>query len=404
MAHVTSLTDSRLARAQAAARAADRLVAADLAQLPVMVGFDGFVDLIIDVVAQRTAPGPEGYRRIATISEYAQRCAGAAGKSTNLEIVVKEQRFGGNGPLMGGAIAQLGAPLTYVGSIGGGGSGGGGGGGDAIDPAFNDFARRCRAAGGVVIPVGPPAQTHALEFDDGKLMFNDPRNVQSVSWESLSSFPGPDALGAMIRTARLLAIVNWTNMPSVTGIVRGVTDLLAQSGWTRPRVFIDLSDPARRTEADLRELLDLLRALNTHTPVTLGLNLAEAEQVDRVSGGGAFDGPGRGGAAIEKAAAALLRRLGLDTVVIHPREGAGAADAQGRSVWFEGPLCARPKLSTGAGDHFNAGFAVAQALGAPLDEACALGCAVSGAYVRDGASPTRTRLAQFLRELPDPEQ
>jgi hypothetical protein len=36
-------------------------------------------------------------------------------------------------------------------------------------------------------------------------------------------------------------------------------------------------------------------------------------------------------------------------------------------------------------------------------QALALGCGVSGAYVRDAQSPTRERLIEFLRDLPAPE-
>ena len=67
-------------------------------------------------------------------------------------------------------------------------------------------------------------------------------------------------------------------------------------------------------------------------------------------------------------------------------------------------MVARPALSTGAGDHFNAGFALGLALGVPLPAALAIGCATSGAYVRDAQSPDRPRLVKFLRDLPEPEQ
>jgi sugar/nucleoside kinase (ribokinase family) len=102
-------------------------------------------------------------------------------------------------------------------------------------------------------------------------------------------------------------------------------------------------------------------------------------------------------------ARSIREKVGLESVVIHPRDGAAAA-IEGQATWFEGPFCARPRLSTGAGDHFNAGFALARIIGLALDECLAAGCATSGAYVRDGASPDIGRLAGFLRSLPGPEQ
>ena len=106
---------------------------------------------------------------------------------------------------------------------------------------------------------------------------------------------------------------------------------------------------------------------------------------------------------VRHAAETIREKLSLDTIVIHPREGAGAANAAGHSAWFEGPFTAHPKLSTGAGDHFNGGFAFAQVNGLTLEESLATGCAVSGAYVRDAQSPTRERLVGFLSDLPGPE-
>lgn len=108
-------------------------------------------------------------------------------------------------------------------------------------------------------------------------------------------------------------------------------------------------------------------------------------------------------ATVRGAAERIRAASGLDCVVIHPREGAAAATARGESAWFDGPVTATPRLSTGAGDHFNSGFAGAQALagaGFTLAECLAVGCATSGAYVRDAASPTRERLFEFLSALP----
>ena len=53
----------------------------------VLVGLDGFVDFIIDVVDKRT--GPETYTRVDTIASLGERISRAAGLSSNLELVVR---------------------------------------------------------------------------------------------------------------------------------------------------------------------------------------------------------------------------------------------------------------------------------------------------------------------------
>ena len=90
-----------------------------------------------------------------------------------------------------------------------------------------------------------------------------------------------------------------------------------------------------------------------------------------------------------------LRSLGVQTVVIHPVEGAAAA-TKTDSAWVDGPFTAKPLITTGAGDHFNAGFMVGQLLG--LSPAACLTTAVStsGHYVRTAQSPSLSQLVEFI--------
>jgi sugar/nucleoside kinase (ribokinase family) len=90
--------------------------------------------------------------------------------------------------------------------------------------------------------------------------------------------------------------------------------------------------------------------------------------------------------------------LGLDTVVIHPTFFASAADAAG-SVHVVGPFTAKPKITTGAGDHFNAGFCIGRVLGLNLESSLQIGVASSGFYVRNAKSPTLPHLIRFLKTL-----
>ncbi len=358
-----------------------------------LVGFDGFLDAITHVVATRRSMRPDDFERLATIPDFAARAAGAAGKSTNMEVAVQEVRFGGNGPLMAGGLAALGLPTTYIGCIGSP---------DApreIHPAFLSFADRCRASGGAVHAVAPPGRTDAFEFDDGKLMFNNPGPLYHVVWADVVAAVGEARLASLVREASLIGVVNWTIMAAVEDLWHGLVGLIARlpAGSPRPRVFIDLSDPAKRTDTDIARALGVLRDWNAPAPVTLGLNLAEAQRIDRVLGAGGFMAAAPDGPAVCTAAARICAAAGLECVVIHPREGAAAATAAGESHWFDGPLVGTPRLSTGGGDHFNAGFAAAQVLGLALPECLAAATATSGAYVRDGQSPTRARVAELLR-------
>lgn len=372
--------------------AADAL---DLAVLPpALVGFDGFIDAITDMVDRRHAMTPDAYSRLPTIAAFAQRCAAAAGKSTNIERVVRERRFGGNGPLLAGALARLGSPTTYIGAVAPD-----AGTPHALHPAFAEFASWCRR----VVPLGPPGETACLEFDDGKLMLNDTAPVQRISWNLLLDSLGLQALRDAFDHARILAIVNWSLMGGVPGIFDGILlHILPAIAPAPRRLFIDLSDPAKRSDLDIRLVLDQLARLNAAgLRVTLGLNLAEAARIDLVAGTNALTSAEPSPDSLVAAAAALRRALRLDTVVLHPRHGAAAA-SHAAADWFDGPFTSAPRLSTGAGDHFNAGFALGQALDLHLPLCLAIACAESGLYVRDARSPDRPRLVHFLRNLPPP--
>ena len=149
-------------------------------------------------------------------------------------------------------------------------------------------------------PICPPAHTDALEFDDGKIMFNRPAAAQAVTWERIVEVLGLEALTRLVDEASLLGIVNWSLLGGVEGIWRGLMrDVLPRVRDAKSkRVYIDLSDPAKRTDEDVRRAMGLLAELNTHVPVTLGLNLAEAERMARVFGlesGGAGVKPPAGG-------------------------------------------------------------------------------------------------------------
>lgn len=378
-------------RAEIARCAARALERSDLGSRRALVGFDGFVDQIMDLVDVRTEMTLRGYRRIETLGALSRRIGAASGKSTNIEGVTREKRWGGNGPLLAGGVARLGMRTTYVGAVGREGDH------RTLDPVFEPFASLCER----VVPIAAPGRTDAMEFSDGKLMVNHCGPVQDVTWERIVGVVGLDAMREAVGRADLLGIVNWSLLGGVNGIWRGLIDGVLARAPSRPSVFIDLSDPAKRTDEDLREGLALLGEMNGTAPVTLGLNLAEAERLcglSAVSMGGA-----RMAERVVAMATGLRSVLGLSCVVIHPREGAGAATATGEAAWFDGPLTRAPKISTGAGDHFNAGFAAARVAGLDLEQSLAAGTAVSGAYVRDGGGPDLARLCAFLRDLPEPE-
>ena len=351
-----------------------------LKSLPAIIGLDGFVDEIIAVVDKRQDNAR--FDPIRTIGQLGSKIQSAAGQSSNYELVVKQTKLGGNGPIMANALASAGLDVTYIGNLGY----------PNLDPVFADFAKRAN-----VVSIAQPGHTDALEFDDGKLMFGKHESLKDINWQNLLERVGKDKLKSLLANSKLIGMVNWTMLPFMSDIWRHLlADIIPGIPRTGRKFFVDLADPEKRTHADILDALHTLTKFQEQVDVILGLNLKEAGEVGDVLGL-----PGRSDpeASIEESAHAIREKLGLNCVVVHPRRGAAAATQQA-TAQFAGPFVQQPKISTGAGDHFNAGFCLGRILGFELEESLCTGVATSGYYVRSAESPTAQDLAKFIAKLP----
>jgi len=354
-----------------------------LSSMKALVGLDGFVDEIIAVVDKRQSH--ETYTPVKTIAALGGKISNAAGQSSNYELVVKQMKLGGNGPIMANALAGIGFAVTYIGNLGF----------PNIHPVFADFANRAH-----VISVGDPAHTDALEFEDGKLMLGKHTPLGDVNWDNLMQRVGREKLKQLMDGASLIGMVNWTMLPHMSRIwAKMLDEVIPNRERHQRKLFIDLADPEKRTHEDILDALHLLTRFQDQVDVILGLNLKESLEIADVLG---LKGAKDPEAAIMENAASIRDKLKLSCVVIHPRRSAAAAtdDAQAK---FLGPFVSQPKISTGAGDHFNAGFCTGQALGFSLEESLCVGVATSGYYVRTAQSPSATQLSEFIATLPSPQ-
>jgi hypothetical protein len=195
--------------------------------------------------------------------------------------------------------------------------------------------------------------------------------------------------------ARLIALTDWTLYPHMTAVWRLLQEKVYSKLTHRPAFFIDLVDPSSRSSDDIRAMLDTLPAFGATGPLTLGLNGNEANIIARLFGlPTASDAPE---SALAQAQA-LRTRLNIAEVVIHHIKFAAVANAT-EAAQMRGPFCAKPKKSTGAGDRFNAGYALGLLLqlDAPARLACATGA--SGFFVREARSASLAELAGFIETM-----
>ena len=196
------------------------------------------------------------------------------------------------------------------------------------------------------------------------------------------------------RRARMLALTNWSMYPHMTECWEKLNAEVFTSLKERPPLFIDLVDPSSRTETDISRMLQTVSRFEQNTQTILGLNGVEANVIARVLRiPEAKENPTE----LSEQAAALQKKLDIDTVVIHCVKLAAMANADG-SVAVAGPYCPNPKKSTGAGDRFNAGFCTGVLLGLTPREKLLLGSACSGFFVREARSASAEELSQFIKE------
>lgn len=347
--------------------------------LTALVGLDGFVDKIVKPVSRRFGPG-ENYEPIPTIEAFGQRILSAVGKSTNIELHLEQEKLGGNGPILANAILQAGVQTRYMGTLGD----------PHPHPVFESFARRTNA-----FSVAEPSVTHAAEFEDGKILFGTMSSLQEVDYARIIDKVGEGAFFDAVSRADLIALVNWTMMPHMTDIVSALHDrVLPHIGPRDQRFFFfDLADPAKRSDGDLIAFLRLIGKFRNHGTAVLGLNLKEAQQVAGCLGLSEIENDSE---SLQRGARAIRAELNLSVVVIHPVDCAACA-TRDDTFYSPGFYTAKPKITTGGGDHFNAGFIISQMLQLPPVDSLVVGAAFSGFYARTGKSPSLGEIESFIR-------
>ena len=351
-------------------------------KLNMLVGVDGFVDEILHVVEKRH--NFNSFTRMKTISSFGERIIRASGLSTNIEFVPQQTKLGGNGPILANALLEFGVNLTYIGALGK----------TSIHPVFSSMAEKCNH----VYSLCEPGFTDALEFEDGKLLLGKITTLQEITWQRFKEAVGPvQKIADIIKESQLISIVNWTMVPKLSeiweGLIAEVFPLLPDN-HDKPLAFFDLCDPEKRTKNDILHAMGLLGKFNEKFRAVLGLNEKELYEIAAV-----FDIQAPGSSARDEKLKYLTEEvykvLGIYCLVVHPVKEAFAY-SQGEFVYTDGLYCAKPLLTTGAGDNFNAGFCYAQALGLSLQLSLKMGVAASGYYVRNARSATMDELITFL--------
>jgi sugar/nucleoside kinase (ribokinase family) len=337
----------------------------------VMFGFDGYVDTVRTVGTDAGAG-----ERIATLDELGEEIMTSAAADSSLSISWERQgqRTGGHASHLARAYLRLGFDPTIVGMCG--------------DPVLDIFRREF--ADCTIRSLGEPGRTDAIEFDDKKLLLTENGDEQTLDWATLRSQVGIETLADELDGARLLGVGYWSMIPGLAGILDGIRETVLPRLSAPPQhVLIDPANVRKLDPEEIDEVAAATQRLGEAAELTLSGNRFETKVLAAELAGKTTD-------SIEADVRAVFDAIGVDRYVAHSPTRSVCVSGTGQASVGVEPVD-EPVLTTSAGDHFNAGFALGIIEGLPDDAAVVLGNALARTFVRTGETPTYPELVSAVK-------
>lgn len=293
-------------------------------------------------------------------------------------------KLGGNGPILANSLSNLGIKVRYVGALG--------------YPKVHRVFRKLNLSISIKT-IEPPGHTMALEFEDGKIMLGR-LSMKNLNWECLEKNMDKEMFYSFFYDTNLLGMVNWTQTPYMSDIWdKLLNEYLPQLSKPKikPFLFIDLADPQKRSKDAIHYMLKQLSSFHEFYRVILGLNEKESIEIANVQDID-IDAKKITSKSLQSLAETIREKNNLYCCVIHPVKYAVCAMSDGQTYYQKGPVAEHPLISTGAGDHFNAGFCYGQISNFSPQESLLLGVANSGYYVRTAKSAKIKELLKFFND------
>jgi len=341
----------------------------------ITAGFDGFLDTIVQVIKEKDER--TGTTFFKTIKEFGDYIVEKHGASFSLELNVESVKLGGNMPIMANALGRFGVTVDCIGTLGY----------PQIHPVFKNFPSTCR-----LYSFAEPGLSTAHEFNDGKMMMAQMGAVNTSGWDKITEIIGIETLVRLFSESQLICLLNWSEIDVSTDVWKGLLqDILpAYQANTKQLMFFDLSDCSKRTSEAISEVFFLLDGFSKYANVILSLNKNETGILYRTM---FYKDPGTN---LAGAGRELFEKLSLHTLLIHSSKEVIAINKE-QLVTMKTFFTPAPKISTGAGDNFNAGFCAGQLLDLDTELSIVLANAFSGFYVRNGISPEAKDIIEFVQ-------
>ncbi len=341
------------------------------------LGFDACIDNIVRIVRDKKDIDETEY--FSDSSQLGDFLLNLNNKSCGIELQTKLSKIGGNMVIMGNALGNLGIQVECMGTFGF----------PEILPVFHTMSSNCS-----LHTIADTITATALEFSNSKVIMFDPGPYNNLTWEGIKDLIGKDQIREMLSGKQLISFVNWSEIENSSQIWKGfLDDILPDIKNTEPKPFFftDFSDCSRKSEEEIKNAIYLLGRFRNYFKVSLSLNQNEAALIARAL-------ELNENVSDEEFVKSLFAKCNTDTLVIHRVNDALAYNGE----TFEKCdtfFCREPKILTGGGDNFNAGYCYTLFEDFNLFESLVVANAVSGAYVKTGISPDVSTLIEFLQHF-----
>lgn len=348
-----------------------------LVSFKAFLGFDACIDNIVRVVKEKNEN--EEHCFYTRSREFGEFLISKESKSCGIELHTSLSKIGGNMVITGNALGNLGVKADCVGTFGL----------PEILPVFKSLSSNC-----TLHSVGETITATALEFNDSKFILFDPGPYNKLTWEGIKAILGTERIMQLLTGKDLISFLNWSEIQNSSQIWKGILEEIIPEIDPELRAkyfFTDFSDCSRKTNEDIRSVIDLLHDFRKYFKVVISLNQNEADLVARALETGSYSTD-------KDFVTKLYREINVDVLVIHRPNDALAYDGEvfEKCDTF---FCEQPKILTGGGDNFNAGFCYSLLNELSLFQSLLVANAVSGSYVKTGISLDLNNLIKFLEEF-----